>query len=61
MKFIYFDRLLFLNDDFELGFPILCLNIYYRRSILIIMGNCYTIVMGINPKPYMYDEDELFN
>lgn len=31
MKFIYFDRLLFLNDDFELGLPIflLCLNYYY--------------------------------
>lgn len=37
MKFIYFDRLLFLNDDFELGLPIflLCLNYYYIICVVL--------------------------
>lgn len=45
MKFIYFDRLLFLNDDFELGLPIFFmfeLLLYYMRSISILYGSYYT-------------------
>jgi hypothetical protein len=32
MKFIYFDRLLFLNEDFELGLPI-----FYEFNIYVYM------------------------
>lgn len=41
MKFIYFDRLLFLNDDFELGLPIFFMNVIYiyYMYVLCFKGN----------------------